>query len=326
MAVFHQVGGATERNGGGQRPVSGRGRSHPAALQAHPPRALFLAPMTVLLATVTLTPFLFGLYLSLTNTSPTAGTSDLVGLENFAALVADPAFWQALALTVGFTVVAVSVEVAVGMALALALADLRRGGHLVRALLLLPLAGTPVAVLYSWRIMLNPSYGVVDYLLGLVGIAPVPWLGQPGTAIASLLIVDVWQWTPFVMVILYGGVVAIPREVREAAEVDGARGLIMFRHLTVPMLMPYLGLALLFRTIDALKTFDSIAVLTSGGPGDATVTLNMLSYRQAITYLQFGKGAAAAFLLLVLTLVVGRLLVGSLYRVREERQQRGALP
>lgn len=280
-------------------------------------RAAFLAPMTVLLATVTLTPFLFGLYLSLTNTSPTAGTKDFVGFTNYGALLDDPAFWSALRLTILFTVVAVAVEVAIGMALALALASLRRGGHLVRALLLLPLAGTPVAVYYSWRIMLNPSYGVVDYLLGLVGIPAVPWLGQPTTAIASLLIVDIWQWTPFVMVILYGGVVAIPRDVREAAEVDGARGATMFGYVMLPMLGPYLGLALLFRTIDALKTFDSIAVLTSGGPGTATVTLNMLSYRHAITYLLFGKGTATAFLLLVVTLVVGRLLVGSLYRVRE---------
>lgn len=282
-------------------------------------RAAFLGPMTALLAIVTLTPFLYGLYLSLTDTTPTAGTSGFVGTANFAALVADPAFWRALRLTVFFTVFAVSVEVVAGLALALTLATLRRARHLLRALLLLPLAGTPVAVFYSWRIMLNPSYGVVDHLLGLAGIAPVPWLGHPTTAMVSLLVVDVWQWTPFVMVILYGGVVAIPAEVREAAEVDGARGLSMFRHVTLPMLLPYLGLALLFRTIDALKTFDSIAVLTSGGPGDATVTLNLLSYRQAITNLQFGKGAASAILLLVLTLVVGRVLVGSLYRVRDAR-------
>lgn len=280
-------------------------------------RALFLGPMTVLLAAVTVTPFVYGLYLSLTNTTPTAGTSDFVGLANFGALMADGSFWHATRLTVGFTIVAVAIEVAAGMALALTLASLRHGQHFLRALLLLPLAGTPVAVFYSWRVMLNPSYGVIDYVLGLVGIPPIAWLGHSSTALLSLLIVDVWQWTPFVMVILYGGVVAVPQDVHEAAMVDGAVGSQLFRWVMLPMMGPYLGLALLFRSIDALKTFDSIAVLTSGGPGDSTVTLNMLSYRQAITYLQFGKGTAAAFLLLVMAICIGRVLLGSLYRVRE---------
>jgi multiple sugar transport system permease protein len=207
----------------------------------------------------------------------------------------------------------------IGTAIGMAVSRLGRGGTLLRTLFIIPLASAPVAIMYDWQQMLNPTYGVIDYILGLMHLPQPDWLGTAHTALGSLVGIDVWQFTPLIIVIIAGGVASIPLEVYEAADVDGASGLRRFWYVTLPFLRPYLLIALLFRTIDALKVFDSIAVLTSGGPGTGTTTLNYYAYRASVEYLEFGRGTAAALVLLVIAIILTNILLHGL------RRSRGAL-
>jgi multiple sugar transport system permease protein len=203
----------------------------------------------------------------------------------------------------------VAIEFILAMVVAVALHRITRGAPLLRALFLLPMAMAPVAALFNWRLMLNASSGVINYLLGAVGLPQPDWTGQAATALTSLVMVDVWQWTPFILVILVGGLSSVPDDVYEAAAVDGASAGQTFLHITLPMLKPFILVALLFRTIDALKTFDSIQILTGGGPGSSTTTLNFFAFREGIAFLNFGRSAAAATLLLFLAIGLSRLLL-----------------
>lgn len=282
-------------------------------------RRAFLAPLTIVLAVVTIVPFLYAFGLSFTNADPVHPGVKFIGTGNYSALFSDPQFWSAVITTLVFTAIAVSVELGLGAAIGIAVSRIGRGGALLRTLFIIPLASAPIAIIYDWQLMLNPTYGVIDYLLGLLHLPQPDWLGTGHLALGSLIGIDIWEFTPFIIVIIAGGVASIPLEVYEAADVDGASGFRRFWYVTLPFLRPYLLLALLFRTIDALKVFDSVAVLTSGGPGTATTTLNYYAFRDAITYLEFGRGTAAALVLLVIALILTNILLRSL------RRSRGAL-
>lgn len=268
------------------------------------PRRWFLAPLTLLLLVVGVVPVLYGLYESMTDRS-----GAFVGLENYRDLLTNDTYQQAIGLTMILMVASVAITMAVGTWLAFTMYGLDRAQHLIRALLILPLASAPVAVMYSWKTMLNSSYGVVNYLLDKVGIAPVAWYGEATPALISILVIDVWMWTSFVMIIVYGGLVSVPPEVREAAAVDGAGAFTRFRYVILPAIYPYVLIAVFFRAVDSLKIFDSVAVLTSGGPGNATTTMNWYAYREQILFLDFGRGSAAAILLLLIGVVFSSLIV-----------------
>lgn len=271
-------------------------------------RRLFLAPLTVVLGLLTVVPFVYSVAVSLTDKSGSGKTS-FVGLHNYIDLMTDGGWWDAVGVTAAFTSAVVAIEFIVAMAVAVALQRITRGAPLLRALFLLPMAMAPVAALFNWRLMLNASSGVINYLLGVLGLPQPDWTGQSSNALLSLVIVDVWQWTPFILVILAGGLSAVPADVYEAGAVDGSGGWQTFRHITLPMLKPFILVALLFRTIDALKTFDSIQILTGGGPGSSTTTLNFYAFREGISFLNFGRSAAAATLLLLLAIGLSRLLL-----------------
>ena len=177
---------------------------------------------------------------------------------------------------------------------------------LLRLIYLLPMAITPVAAVFTFRMMLNPSLGVFNYLLRLLGVPPQDWLGTAPMALTSLIMVDTWQWTPFILLIAVGGLAAIDEEPLEAARVDGAGPIAIFFHHTLPMLFPYLAVAVVFRAIDAFKTFDIIFVLTGGGPGIATRTLNLLAYKNGIEFLSMGYAASLAIVMLVITIVASQ--------------------
>lgn len=280
-------------------------RRRPASEQTRTRRAM-LAPLVIFLLLVTIYPTLFALFTSLTSTNAAGETS--FGLGNYAALVMDPMFRQAVLVTLIFTVVAVSLELALGLLTALVLFDLRGENKLVRALLLLPMAATPVAVLFGWKVILDPSLGVINWFIGdVLGLPRPDWLGSPSMALGTLIGVDVWQWTPFVMIILFGGLTAVSSEAIEASMIDGTSWWQRVRHVILPALRPYIIVAVLFRGVDALKTFDSIQVLTGGGPGASTTTLNVFSFRQGIQFLDFGTGSAAALILLAIAMIFGKL-------------------
>lgn len=279
-------------------------------------RRRFLIPLTVVLAVVTIVPFLYAVWLSLTDASPLQRSERFVGLHNYGSLVSKGSFWHAVLITLIFTIVAVGLELGIGVIVGYGLHRVKRGGSALRTLFLLPMAAAPIAVMYDWQLILNATSGVANYVIGSLGMPQPDWLGSPHAALISLIIIDVWEWTPFILVIVAGGLSSIPDEVYEAARVDGASGLQQLWRITVPLLRPYIMVACLFRVIDALKTFDSIQVLTSGGPGTSTTTLNYYSFQQAINNLQFGQGVATALILLLIALLLTKLLIARLQQPR----------
>ena len=280
---------------------------------------LMLAPATVLLIGLTIIPFAVSVVFSFTNYSLTSpDTVSFTGFANYVRLFTSDEFQNAVRVTVEFTLAAVGLQLLLGVGVAALLHHETRGVTALRLIYLMPLAITPVAAVFTFRIMLNPSLGVFNYLLRLMGMHPVDWLGTPGMALLSLILVDTWQWTPFILLIAAGGLSAMDEEPLEAAAMDGAGPFRIFFHHTLPLLFPYLVVAVVFRTIDAFKTFDIIFVLTGGGPGIATRTLNLLAYKNGIEFLSMGYAAALAIVMLVFTIVVSQTLLrrADLFRPR----------
>lgn len=268
---------------------------------------LMLAPAVVFLLALTVFPFASALWMSLTDLALTRPDSTrFVGAGNYAQLLGSGEFWQAARVTALFTVLAVSIQLVLGVGIAVLVHNEARGGNLWRTVYLIPMAITPVAALFTFRMMFHPSIGIFNAVLKDLGLPPVDWLGTPTMAFVSLLIVDCWQWTPFVLLIAAGGLAALDEEPLEAAAVDGAGPFQIFFHHTLPMLAPYLAVALVFRAIDAFKTFDIIFVLTGGGPGIATRTLNILAYKTGIEFLAIGYASAIAMVMLVVTIAAAQ--------------------
>ena len=191
-----------------------------------------------------------------------------------------------------FVVVGIAVEYVLGLAIALLMNRRLRGIGIFRTALLLPMAMTPIVTGMVWLILYNPNYGLINYLLGLVGIQGPDWISQPNTALLALIIVDIWQWTPFMFLVLSAGLAGLPIEVSEAAKVDGANRWQEFWSVTLPLLKRTSLLAILLRVIDLWKVFDTIFALTKGGPGTATQTLNFYGYLQGFRWFNLGYAAA----------------------------------
>ena len=201
---------------------------------------------------------------------------------------------HSMLVTILFVVAAVGIELVLGLLLALMLAPKSRSNAAAATLLILPMAVTPVVSALVWRELFNPNYGWVNYYLRQIGIMnePIAWLSNPQTSWFTVISLDVWQWTPFVALILMAGLQGIPPEPREAAAVDGAEGWRLFWDVTFPLLRPFVAIAVLLRTLEAFKTFGTIRVLTGGGPGISTEIINLTIYRTALQ--DFSVGAAAA--------------------------------
>lgn len=261
---------------------------------------LLLAPTVLLLLGLTIYPMLYAVKLSL----QTAEGS--WGLTNFVRLGGDRFFGIALLQTLIYSVAALVAEFGLGLGLALLLDSQIRARNLFRALLLTPIMLSPVVVGVMWRLILNPNFGVINGTLTALGIdvSRLTWLASPKLALPSVILVDVWQWTPFMFLILLAGLQAIPREPYEAAMIDGASAWQVFRHITLPLLRPAILVALLLRTIDLLRIFDQIFILTQGGPGFATETVSLFIYKTAFRFFDFGYAAALSLVLLVLVNII----------------------
>lgn len=247
---------------------------------------------------------LYNSFFSYTLLSPQL--KSFVGFANYSYVLTDPSIRNGLLIAVLFVAIAVGLETVIGMLLALALARRSFGNSVASTLLLLPFAVTPVVSALLWRELVNPNYGWVDYYLQAAGITsgPVDWLGSTFTSWVALIALDVWQWTPFVALILMAGLQGLPREPKEAAAVDGATGLAMFRHITLPLLKPFIAIAVLLRVVEAFKTFATIKVLTNGGPGTSTEIINLTIQRIGLQNFQIGAAAALGMVFLILLLVV----------------------
>jgi multiple sugar transport system permease protein len=219
--------------------------------------------------------------------------------QNFDLLLHDPSLGAAVVNTVLFVVVAVSVEMVLGLALALLVGGMTRGKGLMRTIMIVPILVPPVAIGSMFKLMYHYDFGLFNQMLGTIGLGPVSWLGSTSMALWSVVIVDVWHWVPFVFLILFAAVEGLPRDVLEAARVDGATRRQLFRLVTLPLLMPAITVALLFRAILAFKAFDEVYLLTGGGPGTSSELLSLHLYRVFFEQNQLGYGAMLSVLTIV---------------------------
>ncbi len=265
----------------------------------------FLLPAYGAILAVVGIPVVYSLYLSFHQWKLTTFQKGVpfVGLDNYARAIADDGFWHSLQLTIGFMLVALSIELVLGIGLAVLLDQAFKGRRTVLILLLLPMFVTNVVIGLIWRILLSFDFGVLNWLFSLIGLPRVAWLGDPGLALWSLVIVDVWNTTAFVALLVLAGLAAVPEEPRQAARVDGASSWQVFRHITLPLLKPVIFVAVVWRTIDLFRIFDVVYSLTGGGPYNATETISLYAYNQGFASFNLGFASAVSYLI-ILTLAI----------------------
>ena len=266
---------------------------------------MFSAPALIFIAVVTIFPIVFSIVMSFENVDVTGSGFAFNGatLGNYNLIFNNSTWRYALAFTLVYTVITVLVEVALGTAIALVLERLVRGRGWMMALLLIPWSLITVISAELWKYMYDPTYGIIDRIFHALGFGSPVILGSNTSAIIALMVADIWKTTPFVAIIVLAGLVMLPGEVYEAAEVDGATGWTTFWRITFPLLRPTIALAVLFRVLQAFGLFDLPFVLTEGGPGHATTSLAVLGYRAMFTDLKFGPGAAVATSTAVLVVI-----------------------
>lgn len=279
---------------------------------------LFAAPAMVFVGALIIFPLAWTLYLSLTDAEGSVrAESEFIGFANYLEVLSDTdRFWPAVLRTFGFTGVALFFEVVLGMAVALLLWRPFRGEKWVRVAILMPLVATPVAVGMMWRLIFDPNIGMANQLLGWFGIGPQPWLAGQHSALPTTIFIDVWQWTPMVTLILLAGLTSLSNEPDEAARVDGANAWQRFRHITLPLLMPTVIVAILLRGIDALKTFDILYATKGRGGGSfhEVETLNVYAYGLSFDYNEYGVSSTV---LIIFFLII----IGSMWALTSRRKK-----
>ncbi|NLJ39004.1 MAG: sugar ABC transporter permease [Candidatus Atribacteria bacterium] len=258
-------------------------------------------PTIIFILAVSVYPLIYSFYMTLHDWSLTrAEPPTFVGIGNYISLFQDNRFWYSFRTTVIFTGWVVGMEMVIGMALALSITRNTRFQQICRSILLIPMMITPVVLSLMWKYMYNPEYGIFNYFLHFLKIEGPIWLGEPAPALPAVIMVDIWQWTPFIFLLLFSGIASLPPEVFEAAQVDGASGFQTFRNITLPLSIPFLLVALLIRFMDSFRIFDTIYVLTKGGPANATETLSIYTYKVGFNYFNMGYAATLSYIILVI--------------------------
>ena len=271
--------------------------------------AVLLTPSLALLALVAIVPFVYAVALGFTDLNyamPGRG-GNFIGLDNYRRLLGDdPVVWRSALTTLKFVAAAVSLEFVLGFAVALLLYTHVVRRRLALTLVLIPMMLAPVAVGLLWKLMLQGDYGMATYYLNKLGVLgeQSAVLGDPAMALSTIVVIDIWQWTPFVTLVMLAGLLSLPREPFEAAIMDGAGRVRLFFDVTVPLLRPIIGLVLLLRGIDAFKEFDKVFILTGGGPGNATELLSIYIYRLAFRDWDLGYAAVCGFMVYVVVWIL----------------------
>lgn len=269
---------------------------------------MLLAPALAFTAALAVYPLLYSLWASFTNLRLTSPVWNYVGFETYGLSLGNDIFQHSLAVTAVFLLAAVGIEFAFGFALALSFRAMRHSHPVMRALLLLPLMATPVSVGLVWKLMLNSDFGIIVHAGSALGAGDVPWLADPTLAVVSIILMDAWQWTPFMFLILLAGLEGLPADLFEAAEIDGANRWHVLVGITLPLMAPIIGIALVFRFMFAIATFDSVFVLTKGGPALATDLITLFIQREGLMNLNVASASAASFLVLIIVFVAIRLM------------------
>jgi multiple sugar transport system permease protein len=268
----------------------------------------FVVPAVAVVGSVIVFPWVFTVWMSLQEWT-VGGARRFSGLANYMRLASDERFLTSVGHTLVYTFLAVVLPLIFGTFAALIFNSRLPFRGVLRGVFVMPMMATPVAVALVWTMMFHPQLGVLNYLLSLIGIGPQAWVFSPSTVIPSLVLVETWQWTPLVMLIVLGGLAAIPAEPYESAEIDGANVLQRFRYITLPMIAPFLMVAVIIRTIDALKSFDIIYAITQGGPGTASETINLYLYSVAFAYYDVGYGSAIAVVFFAIVIALSLLML-----------------
>src|SRR5919201_4486263 len=272
-------------------------------------------PAVVALAGVTAYPLVYSLRESFYRLELTfSPIPSFVGIENYTNAIHDSRFWHAMGRSAQLVALGLAIELVLGLGLALVISRLGKLRTLVTALLLVPVMIAPVAVAIEGIVIFNNSWGPLNYVIDQTGAHGPVWLGDRSVALYTILLADVWQWTPFVAIIMSAGLRTLPADVYEAAAVDGAGRLQLFRTLTLPLLQPLIIVTVLIRAMDIFKTFDTVYVMTGGGPGDATETASFYTYLQGLRFFSFGYAAAVSYIQLAIISVVATILVRRIRR------------
>jgi len=268
----------------------------------------FVLPALIVVLAVIVFPWVFTIWMSLHEWKVGAPTT-FVGLSNYLRMPNDPRFVEAVGHTIVYTALSVVLPLIFGTLAAVVFHQKFPLRGLLRGIFIMPMMATPVAIALIWTMIFNPQLGVLNYLLSQVGIPPQLWVAHPATVIPSLVLVETWQWTPLVMLIVLGGLAALPTEPYESALIDGASFWQMFRYITMPLVLPFLFIAGMIRLIDALKSFDIIFAITQGGPGSASETINLYLYSVAFVYYDIGYGSAIALVFFVLIVMLAAVML-----------------
>ena len=262
------------------------------------------SPAILVMAVFTVFPLMYTLVYSFTDYYfLTRSAPKFVGLYNFIDLFGNVYFRQAIANTVKFVILAVIAETSLGLFLAVFINSFKSGGKILRTVILLPVLMPPVTVALMWQTMLSNNYGIINQLLGLIGIAPVNWLMDIKTAFYAILVIDIWQYSPLAFLLIYASMQTIPLVQYEAAKIDGAGFWVQFTRITLPNITAGLLMVVLMRTIDTFRLFDKVNILTKGGPANSTATMTQFIFQQGVRGLKVGYGSAASIIMTVLVLL-----------------------
>ena len=279
-------------------------------------RNLFIIPTIAFLILINVFPLLWSLYLSFHEwRANSADDPVFVGIQNYQEVLNDPNFWDTFTLTAQYVVYAVVGEVMVGFGIALLLNRSMRGKGLITTLLLLPMILSPAVVGLFWKLLWNPSWGIVNPLLGLPN--DFAWLSDPDRAMWAVVITNVWMWAPFVMLLSLAGLWAIPQYLSEAAEIDRASWWFTFKNITLPLVSPLLLIAIIFRTMENFKQFDMIFTMTGGGPGINTEVNAIKLYRMAFQQWDTGKSCAFAYIMLIMVIGISNIYIKYLNKAKQ---------
>lgn len=237
--------------------------------------------------------------------------------ENYLNFMTDPAFWNTLQVSLTYAFLTVGIELLLGLGIALLLQKRSRFNNFVSIMLLMPLMTAPALASLMWKLMTNPGFGVLSYWAKLIGIEDMRWASDPSTAMMTVVLVDVWVYTPFIMILLLAGLRSLPRQPFEAAELDGVPRLFVFWKITLPMLTPFLLTAVLFRVIESIQQFDIIYAMTQGGPGDKLTVFQVEAYLNFFQSTNVGRSAALLMILWVITYILSTIFIKNWLRLRE---------
>lgn len=281
------------------------------------PVALVL-PASLLLLILAIGPTLYVFGLAFLKYTP-GQALQFAGLDNFIRAFKTDRFWRGLYITAWFVFFSIGVQLLIGFTTALSLQKVgRRLRQIATTLMLIPMMIAPTVVGVLWKMIYKARYGALNYFLEQVGIVGPDWLADKWAALAGLLIADIWEWTPFMAILLLAGLQSLSREIYEAAYMDGSSAWQVFKNMTIPLMRPFIFLAVFLRMVDALKTFDLIFGITRGGPGDFTESIAWYTYKVGFTYFELGYAAAISVIQLLIIIVLGRVLLNQLSRVRQE--------